>query len=262
MALARHRSEVASAGGGDETLTVRPTGLVLVVDYAERWPLEDLITLVRQHRDAARDRLRLLLLSRPTGTWWQGLAHQFGKLDIHDVDAVKFEPLPDTPAVRIGMYTAARDRFAEIFALADPTRIPLPRHLDDPVFALTLTIHMRALIDVDAASRGRRPPTGNGQAALSSYLLDREHDHWRSSHDQGYGPVQTDERTMARTVYVATLTRSLPSVDAAQALGRTRIGASAEARGRLLLDHARYYPPEDPALVLEPLYTHSTWPGR
>src|SRR5277367_2556231 len=39
VALARHRSEVASAGGGDESLTVRPPGLVLVVDYAERWPL-------------------------------------------------------------------------------------------------------------------------------------------------------------------------------------------------------------------------------
>jgi hypothetical protein len=74
VALARHRSEIASAGGGDESLTVRVPGLVLVVDYAERWPLEDLITLVRQHRDAARDRLRILLLARPTGTWWQGLS--------------------------------------------------------------------------------------------------------------------------------------------------------------------------------------------
>jgi hypothetical protein len=75
VALARHRSEVASAGGGDESLTVRSPGLVLIVDYAERWPPADLITLVRQHRDAARDRLRLLLLARPAGAWWQSLAY-------------------------------------------------------------------------------------------------------------------------------------------------------------------------------------------
>ena len=97
-------------------------GLVLVVDYAERWPLADLITLVRQHRDAARDRLRILLLARPARTWWQGLAHQFAKLDILDVDAIQTRGAAgQTPAVRTGMYTAARDRFAEIFGLADST---------------------------------------------------------------------------------------------------------------------------------------------
>ncbi|MFG2646054.1 hypothetical protein ACGFYP_34425 [Streptomyces sp. NPDC048370] len=157
VALARHHSEVASAGGGDEALTVRAPGLVMVVDYAERWPLEDLITLVRHHRDAARDRLRILLLSRPAGTWWQGLAHQFAKLDILDVEAVRLEALPDAPGVRSDMYIAARDRFAEVLAFGDPARIGVPDRLDDPVFGLTLTVHMRALVDVDAASREQVP---------------------------------------------------------------------------------------------------------
>jgi tetratricopeptide (TPR) repeat protein len=252
VALVRHRSEVASAGGGDVTLTVRPPGLVMVVDYAERWPLEDLITLVRQHRDAARDRLRILLLARPTGTWWQGLVHQFAKLDILDVQAIRLKGLPDTPGVRAGMYVAARDRFAEIFAHADPARIGVPERLDDPVFALTLTVHMRALVDVDAASRGQSPPTGSGQASLSSYLLDREHDHWRSLHDQGHGPMRTPEQTMGRAVYVATLTRSLDPAHATTALARTGVVAAAGA-GRLIRDHARCYPPTDAELVLDPL---------
>ncbi|MGO4425338.1 hypothetical protein AB4Z54_43300, partial [Streptomyces sp. MCAF7] len=217
VALARHRSEVASAGDGDQTLTVRAPGLVVIVDYAERWPLEDLITLVRQHRDAARDKLRILLLARPAGTWWQGLAHQFTKLDILDVDALRLEGLPDTPGVRADMYVAARDRFAEIFTHARPARIGMP-DLDDPMFALTLTVHMRALVDVDAASRRKTPPIGGGQASLSSYLLDREHDHWRSFHDQGRGPLRTTEQTMGRAVYVATLTGALPPADAAAAL--------------------------------------------
>lgn len=255
VALARHRSEVASAGGGDEHLTVRAPGLILIVDYAERWPREDLIALVRQHRAAARDRLRILLLARPAGLWWQDLAHQFtDKLDIHDVDALKLQALPDDPTVRAAMYTAARDRFAEIFAVADPGRIKAPAHLRDPVFSLTLTVHMRALVDVDAASRGQVPPVGSDQAHLSSYLLDREHDHWLSSHDDGYGPLQTGSQAMGRTVYVATLTRALTRTDAATALARAGVADTAPASAQILEDHARCYPPEDPSLVLEPLY--------
>ncbi|MGW5866580.1 tetratricopeptide repeat protein [Streptomyces sp. NPDC055239] len=252
VALARHRSEAASAGDGDQTLTVRAPGLVIIVDYAERWPLEDLITLVRQHRDAARDKLRILLLARPAGPWWQGLAHQFTKLDILDVDALRLEGLPDTPGVRADMYTAARDRFAEIFTHTHPARIGIP-DLDDPVFALTLTVHMRALVDVDATRRGKTPPTGSGQASLSSYLLDREHDHWRSSHDQGRGPLRTTEQTMGRAVYVATLTGALPPADAAAALTCTGAADTPAAGGQLAEDHARCYPPAEPELVLDPL---------
>ena len=253
VALARHRSEVASAGAGDESLTVRPPGLVLVVDYAERWPLADLITLVRQHRDAARDRLRILLLARPAGTWWQGLAHQFAKLDVLDVAAVRLEALPNIPEARAAVYTAARDRFAEIFALADAASLGVPDRLADPQFGLTLTVHMRALIDVDAASHGREPPSGSDQASLSSYLLDREYDHWRSSHDQGRGPVRTNELAMSRAVYVAVLTRSLTLAAAAAALTRADAAATRAAADQLVEDHGRCYPPEDPGLVLDPL---------
>lgn len=100
VARARHRSEVALAVGGDQHLAVRPPGLLLVVDSAARWPPEDLITLVRQHRDAARDRLRILLLSIDTGPWWQGLAHQFTKLDVLDVRVIKPRGAGDVPAAR------------------------------------------------------------------------------------------------------------------------------------------------------------------
>jgi hypothetical protein len=169
VALARHRSEVASAGGGDQSIAVSAPGLVIVVDYAERWPLEDLIALVRQHRDAARDRLRVLLLARPTGAWWQALSRQFAKLDVLDVEDVRLEALPSSPEVRMGMYIQARGCFAEVFGMARPAEIDVPDGLGDAMFALPLTVHMRALVDVDAAFRGKPPPTGSSQASLSSY---------------------------------------------------------------------------------------------
>lgn len=255
VANARHRSEVAAAGGGDRQLTVRPPGLVLLVDYAERWPLEDLITLVRQHQEAARDRVRILLLARPAGGWWQNLAHQFAKNEIFDVQALRLEPLADDAAERTAMYVAARDRFAQILAVADAHRIAPPARLRDPAFALTLTVHMRALVDVDAAAHGRTAPDGNGQAQLSSYLLDREHDYWRSTHDEGRGPVRTAAQAMGRAVYLATLTRPLTVTAAATALARTGFVETTDGGGRQVIeDHARCYPPEEPGLVFEPLY--------
>ncbi|MFD9060850.1 tetratricopeptide repeat protein, partial [Kitasatospora purpeofusca] len=253
VALARHRSEVASAGGGDQSLAVHTPGLVMVVDYAERWPLEDLITLLRQHRDAARDRLRILLLARQAGSWWQGLAHQLAKLDVLDTGVLRLEGLPDAPGARSAMYTAARDRFAEVFAHPDPAGLGVPGDLGDSAFALPLTVHMRALVDVDAASRGCTPPTGSGQASLSSYLLDREQDHWRSFHDEGHGPLRSNPHAMGRAVYVATLAGSLPPAAAAAALVRAGAADSTAVGAELAEDHSRCYPPADQALLLDPL---------
>ncbi|MFE9429185.1 tetratricopeptide repeat protein [Kitasatospora sp. NPDC006697] len=269
VAQARHRSEVASAGGGDESLTVRRPGLVLVVDYAERWPLADLLTLVRQHREAARDRLRLLLLSRPAGDWWQGLAHQLAKLDVYDAEAVPLAPLPDDARVRAGIYASARDSFGAALDLPEPGGLGVPAELDDPQYALTLAVHMKALVDVDAARRGITPPSGRDQAALSSYLLDREHDHWRSSHDGARGPLRTDERLLRRTVYLATLTRPLAYPAAVTALARTR-ATDPRLAGGAVADHAVCYPPQDPGLLFEALspdrlgedFLALTLPGR
>jgi hypothetical protein len=269
VAVGRHRSEVASAGEGDEHLAVRTPGLALLVDYAERWPLDDLIGLIRQHRDAARVRLRILLLARTAGSWWQGLASKLARFGIAGTDAIAMRELPAGSAARAGMYAAARDRFAEIFGVAEASAIGRP-DLDDPVFGLTLTVHMRALVDVDAASRAEAAPTGSGQADLSSYLLDRERDYWSSSHDGGRGPVRATETIMGRAVYIATLAGPLPRAQAAQALARSQAADSPRAGEDLLDDHARCYPPADPARPLEALapdrlgedFLALTLPGR
>ncbi|MET8612394.1 tetratricopeptide repeat protein [Streptomyces misionensis] len=269
VAQARHRSEVASAGGGDETLAVRSPGLVIVVDYAERWPLPDLITLIRQHSAATRDRLRILLLSRPAGDWWQDLAHQLSKLDILDTDTVHLPGLPEHPEARGTVYASARDAFAGALGLADPTAVRVPAELADPAFDLMLAVHMKALVDVDAAVRGVTPPSGRDLAALSTYLLDREHDHWRSGHDGGRGPVRTGPREMRRAVYVATLTPPLTADAAAAALTRTAAAEEADAE-QVLRDHARCYPPQTARLLFESLspdrlaedFLALTLPGR
>lgn len=252
VAQARHRSEAASASGDDESLTVRRPGMVMIVDYAERWPMADLVTLVRQHREAARDRLRMLLLARPAGAWWQGLAYQLAKLDVFDIQALPLTPLPDDSGTRGDVYTSARDSFATALSLPGHRTPDVPGDLDHEQFALPLAVHMRALVDVDAARRGTSPPAGRDLAALSSYLLDREHDHWRSSHDGGRGPGRTNENVMRRAVYLAALTRPLPPAEAAIALTRTA-AVDADTAGQVLWDHAHCYPPQEIDLVFEAL---------
>jgi tetratricopeptide (TPR) repeat protein len=254
VAVARHRSEVAAASGGDQQLAVYQRGLVLVIDYAERWPLPDVLTLLGQHQAAASTPLRMLLLARPAGGWWQSLAHQFSKTNIEDVGQWELAPLAEHPGDRQAIYAAARDRFASVLGLTAPAATAGPE-LGESQFGLVLAVHMKALVDVDAAARGLTPPSGRDQAGLSSYLLDREHDYWRAAHQQGTGPVRTNEAGMCRAVYTATLTRALPHCDGVSALTRANMGeATTQPISQVLADHAVLYPPADPGTVLEPLY--------
>jgi tetratricopeptide (TPR) repeat protein len=252
VAVVRHRSDAATASGTDQQLAVNHRGLVLIVDYAERWPLLDMLTLLHQHQAAASTPVRALLLARSAGGWWQSLVHQLGNANLDDVGQWELAPLAKHPPDRQAIYAAARDRFASILALSAATADP---DLSGPQFEMVLAAHMKALVDVDATARGLTPPSGRDQAGLSSYLLDREHDYWRAAHQQGEGPVRTSEVGMSRTVYTATLTRALPHRDGVTALTRANISeATTQPIDQVLTDHTVLYPPADPGTVLEPLY--------
>jgi hypothetical protein len=49
--MARHHSEAAAAGGGDQQLAGYQRGLMLIVDYAERWPLQQVLTFAGSASD-------------------------------------------------------------------------------------------------------------------------------------------------------------------------------------------------------------------
>ena len=253
VTAARHRSEVA-AGGGDHQFAVHRTGLLVLVDYAERWPLDDLLTMLSQHQTASDVPVRMLLLARSAGGWWQSLAYQLAKNGITGAHEWELKPLATEPLDRQLVYTMARDRFASVLGCAEPAAIPIPA-LDGPEFELVLSVHMKGLVDVDAASRGLIPPSGRQLAGLSSYLLARERDYWRAANDRGRGPIQTTELAMARTVYVATLSGPLGYDQAVETLIRADITqASLAPVGQVLADHQVLYPPVHADSILEPLY--------
>jgi tetratricopeptide (TPR) repeat protein len=251
VATARHASEAAAVSAGDQHLAVHREGLLMVVDYAERWPMPDVLALLRQHRDAARTPLRVLLVARPAG-WWHALDHQLGKIGITDTGHLPVGPLTPTVEERRAAFISARDRFAEALGLDEPARISPPPRLDDEAFGLVLTVHMAALAAVEALTRGDRAE--DDPSALSAYLLGRERDHWTALHNDGRGTVGSRPPVLARATYTAVVTGALRYQAGAEALRCVDPDPGGSSIDQILADHAVCYPPAAPDTVLQPLY--------
>jgi tetratricopeptide (TPR) repeat protein len=237
-------------------------GLLIVVDYADRWQLSALTWLLKNnllHRTGVAT--RVLMVARTANAW----PAVRGILDAHQASTSghALAPLdgraegPDGAAgERSGMFEAARDSFARIYGRPSAILVPPPDALAGPDFGLTLAVHMAALVAVDSHDSGGDPP--RDMARLTTYLLNREHLHWARLHGNGDGtpdprsprPFHTPPETMNRLVFTAGLTGTLPRAGGLTVLERLSTPAPSQAMD----DHAFCYPPADDALALEPLY--------
>jgi tetratricopeptide (TPR) repeat protein len=223
--------------------------LVVVVEYAERWPADELQLLLQNPLLRRPQQARLLLVSRPAEGWWPALRHRLGKADIAVGATMELQPLAETEEERQSLFDSARDQFASALAVSSEAET-VPQWPVGDGYELVLTLHMAALVAVDARSRSAALPAD--PVGLSAYLLDREYDYWQSlcDHDQG---IITAPRVMARAVYTATLVRSQPHDVALAIVERIGIATGSAARDAIH-NHALCYPPGDSGLVLEPLY--------
>jgi Tetratricopeptide repeat len=232
------------------------TDLVVVADNAERWPADDLLLLMQNPLLRHPQRARVLLVARASGPWWLPLRHRLGKAGIAVHGSIALPPLAASGPERRTLFAAAADCFAAVFKVpAAVVTAPEILDRDEDAYRLVLTVHTAALVAVDAAVRGKIPPSD--PVGLSAYLLDREHDYWQSVCD--YDPrVTSTPEVIGRTVYIATMTRPLGRPQARAVLERAGIVAAvaADAADRALDDHAICYPPAAPGLaeLLEPLY--------
>ncbi|GGJ90499.1 hypothetical protein GCM10011583_22390 [Streptomyces camponoticapitis] len=224
-------------------------GVLLIVDYADHWPLPDLAWLLSNallHHDALP--ARVLLLARDI-TMWPAV-----RATLADVQAATsrqtLEPLAGEGEGegegepgrddRTGMFRAARDAFAARYGLAAPDTVGPPVPLAGPEFGLTLTVHMAALAAVDAHRAGRHPP--GDAAGLTTYLLDREQRHWaRLSDTPGR---RTPPAVMNRAVFAAALTGAVERPTGTMAVNSLGLPLPAET---VLADHAVCYPPAEPS---------------
>lgn len=232
-------SEVFSPSSGQ--------GILVIVDYAERWPRSDLLALFEDGRFRHGGPTRVLLLARSGSRWWDLLRYPLHKLGV----CTETERLTDLAAdllARRAVFESARDSFAEVLG-ADAAGVEPAGSLTDEAYRSVLTILMAALAAVDACDRDRTPPTHPG--ALASYLLDRETDHWAGMHSGG--AIESPTNVLARIVFVATLTGSMSYAEGYDALRTARLASGDAEAGRLLDDHLACYPPSDDAAVLSPL---------
>ncbi|MEV0179113.1 caspase family protein [Streptomyces sp. NPDC050625] len=230
-------------------------GTLVVVDYADRWPTEELSTLLEFVASSGSGPLRVLLLARMTGHWWTALTSRLPTvIALHN--AVPLISHTPDPSHRPMEFQTAREGYAQALG------IPLERVRPKPVqrqpdwnlrdFSLVLTVHMAALVDVLAQLSGTPAPVD--PVAVSADLLARERAQWEDvlGHRDFLGLTLDQVR---RAVFVATVTGGLPVRQARRALRRAGIGAD-EVIDPLLNLHRQCYPPLDGAqsAALEPLY--------
>ncbi|MFI0779334.1 ATP-binding protein [Streptomyces sp. NPDC021212] len=225
------------------------TGLLMIVDYADRWPPSHLAWLFSNALLHRQIPTRLLLLARSVKAWPAVRA----SLEHMQSDAVDLplQPLTDQAgrSDRDRMFTVARDCFAAGYGVADAVIGP-PSSLHRPEFGLVLALHIAALATVDAHVHGDRPP--EDMAHLSSYLLDRERKHWTQLHTNQYEGLdfRTSPSVMSRTVFTAALSGATTHPKGASLLSALHL----DSTDRVLADHAMCYPPTETGTVLEPLY--------
>lgn len=220
-------------------------GLLMVVDYADRWPLAHLTWLFSNKVLNQNVPVRVLMLAR-TVNLWPALRHALVQAG-WSADACTTRRLGPLQDSRAEMFTAARDSFARHYRLPNAHLIPVPDGLERDEFGLTLAVHMAALVAVDRHASAAVQPPLPGMTGLTEYLLGRERLHWEAVRDTSTGPDQ-----MTRAVFTAVLTGPVGYRDGKAALEVVGIG-SADV-DRVLDDHTVCYPPTDQSTVLEPLY--------
>jgi len=232
-------------------------GLLVVVDYADRWPLTYLTWLFSNALLYTSVPTRVLLLARTADLWpavRAALANHQASTSSQALLALRSQESDP----RMQMFRAACDAFAAHYGLVPPVGVDPPGALDHTDFGLTLAVHVAALVAVDARSTGGRPPPG--MAGLTIYLLDREHLQWERLYGDGtreFGPdrraYSTPPSAMNQAVFTAALTGPLTPSSGTAVLHMLGLPPGAQ---QVAADHAVCYAPADPArrTVLEPLY--------
>jgi len=233
-------------------LTGQP-GVLLIVDYADRWTLSHMTWLLSNALLYQGDaRARVLLIGRSLEPW-PAVRAQLEERNVSP-SARRLSPLPDGEDQRLRMFIAARDTFAALFRnITELEAIAPPEDLDRTDFGVTLNVHTAALVAVDAHAHGRPAPTG--QTGMTRHLLDRERAHWTLLYEKAARGLdyRTSPGEMSRLVFIAALTGSVSHRDGTALLRTLDLEAHPE---RAVADHLTCYPASslgDPS-VLQPLY--------
>jgi hypothetical protein len=92
-------------GSGEVNGATEVAGLLVLVDYAERWPAEDLLSLADDLAVVGGTLVRLLLVARSAG-WWAGMRHEFTEHRFR-AEQLRLGPLAADVSNRGGLFDEA-----------------------------------------------------------------------------------------------------------------------------------------------------------
>jgi Trypsin-like peptidase domain len=192
----------AEAAGASEELWLalirQPQPLLLIVDYAETRRRE-LVSLLRAASQAASTRVRIILLARAAGDWWEAMKREgHGVGDLLSGPATRWhtlQPLAISPKAREDSYWTAAKTFAH--ALGKPLPATAPEDLNAEHFDRVLLLHISALAAIDGVQV-------NGEQGILDYMLGRERRFWSKQVEAG-GLSHLLEHGIAQAMAVVTL---------------------------------------------------------
>ena len=169
--------------------------VLIVIDYAES--RTDLLEILEQIAEQGpvtgpRCRMRVLLLARGGGDWWETLLSSGQIADLIGGDPLTLPPLAETPATREAVFAEAAQKFADDLGRRPVSRPPL----EDSRFEHVLYLHMAAL----AAVVGDPFDAGS----LMGVILDREQGLWSTSRSM---PALAEDVATARELIAAATLR-------------------------------------------------------
>jgi len=227
--------------------------VLVVIDYAEsRSDLSATLSRVLRYsqQEGAGElrRMRILLLARGDGDWWQSLRQSDSSLGTW-LDATpprELAPLAMSEAEREKIFQEAAEKFAEQRGRKYVRRAPVS--FTDERFARVLFLHMAALASVEELAFEAN--------TLLDIILDHEEHFWEARARQG-DVARSMQRSLARQVIgAATLRGGLASASeaslvAGRLLGRTL--SSGEEELLLLLQRIYQGTGEEPSVFLPAL---------
>jgi tetratricopeptide (TPR) repeat protein len=245
VAQARHRAAPERPEG--ELAWSESRGLLVIVDYADRWAHPDLVELFKDPRLAGPS-VRVLLIGR-TVHWWHALRGELRSVGTAVRDLL-LDEFADNLTDREQAFIAARDRFGVALGVSEPITT-IARGLDGDAYGQVLALHMAALV-VALTVRSPGDSVPDSVEGIAAYLLDREWMWWRRQHGTRHEGEEfdTSPTVMARAVFTAILGGPLSRRGGLDLLERVGLAHA----DQILTDHRVCYPPRDRGQVLEPLY--------
>lgn len=214
--------------------------VAVVIDYAESHAgLRGLLEPVLRYTQAegAKTRVRVLLLARGVGDWWDALVASDDVLRefFLEISPVVIEPLAEVSGDRVEVFRAAVRDFAA--KRKRPTPGDLPDDLADSSFDRVLYLHMAALALVDSLDfRSPRPGRTTEEEMLMDAILQHEERFWdeRQIRNDRTRRIQIEQARLL--VVAATLRGGLPTREVATAVAASVLGAAHEPLVMLLHD--------------------------